>query len=603
MNRNYRTFIEYPPASWVFAFSFVALTLVNIRHLMDPPYWDGIFVYSQAIWLKNHHFNLLELARQPGYFDGGPSINPMYAIALLAGVLYKFFSTAVVFLIMHLLNIAWAAFAVTVFYALLRETLKPSLALLWCAAAGSQPIWSGQSAAIYLEIPLAACVGAIILLVYQKKYAAAAIVCVLTYFIKQSVLLFGMAIWAYVTAVVLVENVLFRKSVRERTPRSVFLLLLPLPLYLVLEKVRASNMSTQLYFQLIATNLQYLWEGCPDLVVLSMFALALFLLLLFKKRKSIFSNSSLKRNVYLTALMLIFIFGYWCSFILYLNPLYRYATFAVFPLFATISLLLFELAPKVSGHFCLFLLLFNLYNQYGVVLPPPHEREARSGEKLERSREYLLDLQGTRKFCSDLEERFGDKNIVAKYPFIQMLTLPELGYVDRALPHLFAVNRHPLYTPSKFANLGLLGNSETAFLYAPNVFESSLIPSLKPDPKDCTILSNTIRNGTLILYERAEIGWLDPGKHPRRAKSWADVFFIHGNILLGRGSLKEALTCFEGTLALDSQYGDAHNNLGVVHYKLNQPDRATHHFHQALEINPDNVEARRNLELIAGMQD
>jgi len=127
----------------------------------------------------------------------------------------------------------------------------------------------------------------------------------------------------------------------------------------------------------------------------------------------------------------------------------------------------------------LAVLAFGALNQYGAWMPPV---QTRSGQILERSREYLIDLAGDREICRLLETEHFTDPIAGKFPFVQMLTLPELGYVSRALPNVFALNIVPSYAPVKGLEVGATLPHETLFIYAANVFELSWPPSLAPPP-------------------------------------------------------------------------------------------------------------------------
>ncbi len=564
--------------------------------MTDPPYWDGIFLYSQAVWLKNNHFNIFELAKQPGYFEGGPNINYMYVLVPGIALLYEQCAPQSVFLIMHIFNIFCSAFVFWAFFTILKMYIKPLRALIWCMVAFAQPIWSGQSAAIYLELPLAAGVASVFLALQQKRYGVAFGLGILSYFIKNSVILLGLSLLIFVLLKESLEKVIFRQNGKGDFSLGFFLLSTLFPLYIFIEKARSSNMHTGLYFHLLPSNLKYFWRGCPDVLILSIATSLLFCGYLFLRRQKLFNDPSERNKCYFILLLTIFTLGYCASSLLYLNPLYRYATFIIFPLITAFGILSGELFPKHSVYIALSLLLFNLANQQGDFFPKPLPTNAASGETLERSREYLEDLKTNQNFCSEIETRFFDRNIAAKYPYVQMLTIPELGYVKKALPHIFSTGLHPFYTPSKMINTAILNAPDTLYLFAANIFESGFIPSLSPTKMDKTVLAETSPFGTLSLYEHGNKNWLDSTPKIGAIKEWSRQFYNFGNLLLNRNELTEAVFYYQESLKLDSRFGDAYNNLGAAYFRLKRYEDALFHFQKAFDLNPNSDEVRQNIQ-------
>jgi tetratricopeptide (TPR) repeat protein len=78
-----------------------------------------------------------------------------------------------------------------------------------------------------------------------------------------------------------------------------------------------------------------------------------------------------------------------------------------------------------------------------------------------------------------------------------------------------------------------------------------------------------------------------------------DPAFHHnlGNILRALGRPREAMTCYEGALALAPDAVDTLYNLGNTCQELGQPDRAIAYFERALRLRPDAIELRHNLGL------
>ena len=59
--------------------------------------------------------------------------------------------------------------------------------------------------------------------------------------------------------------------------------------------------------------------------------------------------------------------------------------------------------------------------------------------------------------------------------------------------------------------------------------------------------------------------------------------------------MDDAVKSYEQALAINPDYTEAHNNLGIAHKELNQLDDAVKSYGQAFAINPDYAEAHYNL--------
>ena len=485
----------------VFFAAFFCLLLANLAILLDPPYWDAIFHMSQAIWLKNNHFNYAELYHLPGYSGGGPNTNIFYLLAPLYALLLKYLTPETTFFILHIFNVSCAAITFTLFFSILRTFMPAAYAVVWCAAAVVDPIFSGQTAAIYIEMPQAAAYGAVIYSLYTKRYVHTCMWCVVAYLIKDAALIMGIALFVWFVLKTALSGFFSVETPNTRWDLKAWPVLLAFPIFLVLIYFRpysgyilSSNPSRvfPMFLSLFPNH---------AIMVILLFCFIVFLLL--KKRwVSLLRRDETQFHILL--LMVILVSGFWTSFFLFYLPLCRYSTNIIFPMVTLFGILVFQHFRRLSLLAGILLIAFGCFNQYGTLLPVPSIARSRSGETLERSREYLFDLEANRRICRELEERFSDKKIVVKFPFAHILTIPELGYVKKPLPNIYSLGMHPMVSSSKAFSPELLNDADVLFLYSPNVFEYSTRPSLWPDPGDLILYQDNSLRVPMILFERKE---------------------------------------------------------------------------------------------------
>ena len=82
-----------------------------------------------------------------------------------------------------------------------------------------------------------------------------------------------------------------------------------------------------------------------------------------------------------------------------------------------------------------------------------------------------------------------------------------------------------------------------------------------------------------------------PGEPPTTALE----YFRQGNDFSRAGEFDNAAEQYEQALEIDPQYVDAMTNLGVAYYNLGQLDKAIEQYNRAIEIAPDDADIRSNL--------
>ena len=482
----------------VFLAAFFCLLLANLATLIDPPYWDAIFYSSQAVWLKNNGFNYAELWRLPGYFGGGPNTNILYIMAPVNALLLKHLTPEKTFLILHIFNISCAAITFTLFFSILRSCMPAGHAFVWCAAAVVDPIFSGQTASIYIEMPQAAAYGAVIYALHKNRFFQACLWCLLAYLIKDSAMIMGIALFVWFFLQTFLYRLLSAEKLDFRRNRQAWPILFVLPVFLILSC-------------LPSTKHEMFWDTCrvfamtlslfPNHAAMVILSLFLIVYLLVKKRFITISNRD-ERVFHTALLLLIVVSGFWAGFFLYYLPLCRYTTSIIFPMVTLFGFLVFQNSRRLSLLAGILLVIFGCLNQYGALLPSTSIVRCRSGETLERSREFLIDLEANRRICRELEEKYFHKKIVVKYPFAHMLTIPEMGYVTTPLPNVYSMGMRPMVSSAKAFSLELLTDPETLYLYSPNVYEYYTRPWLRPDNEDLILFQDTSLRVPMLLFKR-----------------------------------------------------------------------------------------------------
>ncbi len=138
---------------WIAVFLFLLAKKYMILPL--PPYGDsasGPFI--EAIWLKRHAFNYLELAKQPGFVNGGPKVYLFSLYPTFEAVLMKYIpSTQIIFVINHLIVFFFGAGVIALFRSIASRIFGGTQGLLLSLLVLSMPLFHSQVEAINIEMP------------------------------------------------------------------------------------------------------------------------------------------------------------------------------------------------------------------------------------------------------------------------------------------------------------------------------------------------------------------------------------------------------------------------------------------------------------------
>jgi hypothetical protein len=494
----------------LFGFTFLAYLIVNVDHITDPPYWDAITgLFTQGLWLRNHGFNYALLLKQPGFYQGGPNGNPCYIGPTLVGVLLNYLSPTVTFFLLHVATYLCTSIVFLIFFELISSFCSTQLAILWTLSAAANPIWTGQSASLYLEIPLELCISLSLYYFWKGRYGVATWICVLGFFIKSSVLLFGLVYFLWGSFLAIRTFVLKQ----DRFPPLGWSLFLPLPIFLILsrggqigESYTFSNFALHMTAFLI--HIKYLFPILAALTLTMLIALP-FGIISPGQFKMTFADGRL------ALLFILFILGFWASYFIYSMPIPRYTLMILFP---TIYLLAYCLkrAQTLSLVLASVLTGISLMNQQGQWYPRLPFQDGRSGNCLERSREYLKDIDSDRSICSLLETTMSQYSILVKWPLTQMLTHPELGYVHKPLPHVVEASIDSPLNPTTYwiPWLKSAHYRKSICVYVPHVYEYMIGLSLRPARDDVILYEDKKLPGTIAIYYRLWKGQTPPTMDP-----------------------------------------------------------------------------------------
>jgi tetratricopeptide (TPR) repeat protein len=75
------------------------------------------------------------------------------------------------------------------------------------------------------------------------------------------------------------------------------------------------------------------------------------------------------------------------------------------------------------------------------------------------------------------------------------------------------------------------------------------------------------------------------------------------NRLRDRGKLDDAIALYQIALRIEPDYAAAHGNLASALRAQNKREQALHHYRRALEIDPGDVESRRGLRALGGLDE
>jgi len=496
---------------------FLGLVCLRASILANPPHWDGILgPFAEATWLKNNHFDYWRLIHEELRFPkGGAAVYVWSVIPTIYALLLNWLSPVQTFVVLHLANLLLAAIIAVVLYGMLRDLVgvpRP-LASLTVAAMMVQPTFAGQVDAIKMEIPVAACIILSADAMLRNRPWRACAWSVAGLFVKDAALLVCCANLAF--ALLLIA------SGKERPKRWRLLVGAAAPIALrfaiagyvfSFPELGAAEQPAGFIDNPVFLVTQLL-RCVPDVVLL--FAITLVMLARHSVRMDLWTRpkslpavrerltEALERLGGACIYGLIMTAGFVCLLLILTEVQTRYFAWCLPFFFLTFAAALHHTRIALNPKQLVMLVPFlvGALNGSGRLYPGLPPEWGRSGELLERSREYIRDIRSNQRIAEFLERNAGDRPIVVTCPMDRILTLPEVGYVTRPL-NVYTVWTAPTYAPVKScAELSREDAERMLLVYKPTVFDWGNPVSLKPRAFDRVLYSDQLRGAPAIVYE------------------------------------------------------------------------------------------------------
>jgi len=453
----------YRNAAWIAGIA-VALTVRYWSVLTYPTYWDTIFgVFAEAIWLVENDFDYALLWQQPGYKDYGHAIYLISILPTIYALLLSAFTPVTVFVLVRIFNFLAIALVVVLAYRLLEikgDRRRNRISFVVLLALLAHPMFSGQIVAVGMEIP--ACVTSFLAgyLMIHGRYRTACAVAVLAFFVKQVGLIIGLANLAFAVLLVCAHG--------RRRLGALAYSIVPVAIGVIVLKLTPKVAAGSIGSVCKSGRAWFTAKYCyPDILILVAFiALALITtaaVLVCRRRRWVRRSAGLIRVLLrrdpVTLYSVIFVGGMLAAFALYIAPLPRYWCWSlvfIYMLFARVVTAMPWL-KSIGLALMLAWLVGSLANTNGALFP---HWPLKLGMQLERSNEYLRDVEIHKAVCAWLEENHYNATIITGSPWGQMLIRPGFGYVTRAFPRSYTP-QHDKHHPDSERPLSAIPPDDT----------------------------------------------------------------------------------------------------------------------------------------------
>lgn len=424
---------------------FTLLMFLNIDSWFAPVFWDDIIgLHTQAVWLARNNFDLPRLISSPRT-PGTPFYNLLSPLGYIYALFYRFTTVETTHFLAHAVNIASVAGCGVLLFNMLKK-MAFLFRLLLVGAALSSPLAVSACAGTAQEAPLAFLLFLSLYFKFGKHEKGAWGVSAVSWSFKLT--------GALLTLSYLIDDLYSSVRKRKLSFKKCVLLLLTV----------AAGIGYYLWhFTTVADHFAWKPEAVKGLILNAYWSLIpLFILAVFFSGRRIFSEK-------LRLLILFILLFLGANFFSSMTALPRYGVVIVFPVLYLFALALNRFPFRLRLLAAAVVTVVHLCNLYGTFLPKPAVLHIHDGAFRERSREFTLMRSRDLEFCRILEKEQGANAIVCTWPLLQMLTVPEFGYVTKPLPKVYAAEYpHPLGNFERLKKEHL--KEDPLFIYAPNCY-------------------------------------------------------------------------------------------------------------------------------------
>ena len=460
----------------LFGIFFLLICVIRYESVFLPPYWDSIVgLFAEATWLADNDFDYLRLAYEiPGYGAGGPRVYFFSVYPAFQAILLKLIPESYLFLMLnHLLTFCYATIVLVAFYRLLCIRGNAWFALAGTMLLMMHPMFLSQTDAINMEMPVLAATLLGIVMTLRHRPISGALAVILALSLKPTAVIGVIVVFVY--------HALTTTANQGQTKKAMVLLgiaILSVPVQWWLRGTfnQESNDMLVVFFR---GSLKQILFDMPDFfalyVVGGVFFCAMAVTILRNSRLlrielliQSFSEYNRTPTGRINLIMILFFVFFTGFYIHIVNILPRYLLYClpVLLYFLTTGLLTVLERPQIVITAVTVLIFLQLTNREGRLYIPD---SGNNGFILERSLEYRDDMRLNRQLVQHLEEHYRNHTIVTSWPMAQMLTIPELGYVDRPFQVLTS-DRPCLYGPTEQVTDDILNEPDVIWVYTPNAF-------------------------------------------------------------------------------------------------------------------------------------
>ncbi len=429
----------------------IALLAVNRRHILtSPPSQENVIgLWKEADFLSRTNFDYQRLwYEEPDFSYGCARTYLTSAMPTVLALLMKFLPAgAPIFFVLHMMSIVSAAIICVVLLRLLMDYVSIPLSILTCLALLTNPMFSGQTYIVGMELPMTAFGMIAIWLACKHRFHLAGFAALAAFFMKASGIVFELAIISYLV-ILLATEAKHRRNTAYQAAVFVHVIFVGLQLALIHAAGSVGNLRTD-ENQHSSTTLWSLPDWCPDFLLI--FAVSLFGTSLtlghrvwkattHSRHQTVIGGIvtelgriatrdpfwSLAWIMLLGGLVAIESIAFIPRYLIYLLP-FLYAVFVIF--LASIRRGQVGAALVLIGLIC-----FNTLNTHGSLYPQLANvlgvELARTGGPLDRSHEVVDDHLANLAAMRALAETARNRTIIAGRPYLDFLAMPDLKYID-----------------------------------------------------------------------------------------------------------------------------------------------------------------------------